>query len=192
MKQNRNRSELRARARELFLTGEMDSNAAIARYLRVKPQTVARWRRAEQWDDLLLRIERRAAEFFVEKIANERGELNIRHYRLWDVLLTKLASVLQRQPDMSIRDLDRVAAIVDRLQRGQRLAKGLSMSGETEEAIRAQSEAEIRSLIDLFIETIREHISDEKVRDKIRQGLLAALPQETGSGTGDARDPRDK
>lgn len=192
MKQNRNRSELRARARELFLTGEMDSNAAIARYLRVKPHTVARWRRAEQWDDLLLRIERRAAEFFVEKIANERGELNIRHYRLWDVLLTKLASVLQRQPDMSIRDLDRLAAIVDRLQRGQRLAKGLSMSGETEEAIRAQSEAEIRSLIDLFIETIREHISDEKVRDKIRQGLLAALPQETGTGVGVTRDTRDK
>lgn len=190
MKLSRNRSELQTRAREMFLTGEVDSNAAIARSLRVKPHTVARWRKAEKWDDLLLKIDRRAAELFVEKIASERGDLNIRHYRLWDALLSKSLAVLQRHPDMNIRDIERLASIVDRSQKGQRLAKGLSMNGETEEAIRAQSEAEIRTLIDLFVETIREHISDEKVRDKIRQELLAALPQEATSGTGDSRDAR--
>ena len=188
MKLNRNRSELQTRAREMFLTGEMDSNAAIARCLRVKPHTIARWRRAEKWDDLLLKIDRRAAELFVEKIASDRGDLNIRHFRFWEALLTKLASVLQRQPDMNIRDLERMAGIVERSQKGQRLAKGLSTSGDTEETIRAQSEAEIRTLIDLFVETIREHISDEKIRDNIRQQLLAALPQEAGPGAGDARD----
>jgi len=186
----RNRSDLRARGRELFLTGEMDSNAAIARHLRVKPHTVARWRKDEGWDDLLLKIDRRAAELFVEKIANDRGNLNLRHYKLWEILLAKLAGELQRQPSMGIRDLERIAGIVERSQKGQRLAKGLSTSGDTEEAIRAQSEAELRTLIDLFIETIQEHITDEKTRDTIRRQLLAALPQETGTGVGGAGDAR--
>jgi hypothetical protein len=168
----------------------MDSNAAIARHLRVKPHTVARWRKAETWDDLLLKIDRRAAELFVEKIANDRGDLNIRHYRLWEALLTKLVSFLQRQPEMNIRDLERIAGIVERSQKGQRLAKGLSTSGDTEEAIRAQSEAELRTLIDLFIETIQEHITDEKTRDNIRRQLLGALPQETGTGVGRPGDAR--
>lgn len=185
---NRNRADLQTRARELFLAGEMESNAAIARHLKVKPHTIARWRKAEKWDDLLLKIDRRAAELFVERIANDRGNLNIRHYKFWEILLTKLASVLQRQPEMNIRDLERFAGIVERSQKGQRLAKGLSTSGETEETIRAQSEAEIRTLIDLFVETIREHIADEEIRDNIRRELLAALPQEAGAGVGDTGD----
>lgn len=190
MKQSRSRQQ--TEARELFLIGEMDSNAAIARHLGVKPHTVARWRRSERWDDLLLKIDRRAAELFVEKIANERGDLNIRHYRLWEALLTKLVKLLQRQSEMNIRDLERIAGIVERSQKGQRLAKGLSTSGDTEETIRAKSEAEIRTLIDLFVETIQEHVTDETIRENIRRQLLTALPQEADTGAGDTGDPGDQ
>ena len=38
-----------------------------------------------------------------------------------------------------MRDLDQVAGILERAQKGQRLAQGMSITGETEEAIRAQS-----------------------------------------------------
>jgi len=34
-----------------------------------------------------------------------------------------------------------MTAILDRAQKGQRLAKGLSLDGETEEAIRAQAQS---------------------------------------------------
>jgi len=35
----------------------------------VKPHTVAKWRRDEDWDDLRLKIDLRAAEMFVERLA---------------------------------------------------------------------------------------------------------------------------
>jgi len=86
-----------------------------------------------------------------------------------------------------IRELERLAAILDRAQRGQRLAKGLSLSGENEETIRAQAEAEIRRMIDAFIDSVKEHVPDEESRDAIRRHILAALPEEENAGVGDAR-----
>ena len=73
--------------------------------------------------------------------------------------------------------LRRIAGILDRAQKGQRLAKGLSASGETEEKIRAQSEAEIRGLIDAFIDAVKENVEDEETRERIRKALMESLPE---------------
>lgn len=177
---------LKQKARRLFLTGECDVNAEIARRLQVKSHTIGRWRREEDWDGLRLKIDRRAAELFVDKIASDRVNLNVRHYRMWDLLLAKLAEDLQDRKVSDIKELERIAGILERSQKGQRLAKGLSVSGETEEAIRAQSQAEIRRIIDTFIDTVKEHVPDEEARNCIRRHILAALPEEEGVGTGDA------
>jgi len=77
-----------------------------------------------------------------------------------------------------VRETERVAGILDRAQKGQRLAKGLSLSGETEEKIRAESQAEIRGLIDAFIDAVKENVENEETRDKIRRVLLDTIPQE--------------
>jgi len=172
----------------MYLTGESDLNAEIARRLRVKPHTIGKWRREEDWDGLRMKIDRRAAELFVEKIANDRVTLNVRHYRMWDLLLVKLAEDLQQRKIEDIRELERIAGILERSQKGQRLAKGLSTTGETEEAIRAQSQAEIRGVIDTFIDAVKEHVTDEETRDRIRRYILAALPEEEDTGTGGPGD----
>jgi len=169
----------------MFLTGESEVNAEIARRLNLKPHTIGRWRREEDWDGLRLKIDRRAAELFVEKIANDRVTLNVRHYRMWELLLAKLAEDLQTRNISDIKELERIAGILERSQKGQRLAKGLSATGETEEAIRAQSQAEIRRLVDTFIDAVKEHVTDEEARNCIRHHLLAALPEEESLGTGD-------
>jgi hypothetical protein len=184
----RSMNKVREEARRLFLTGEVETNAEIAARLGVKPHTVGKWRRDEGWDDLRLKIDRRAAEMFVEKIATDRVALNVRHYRFWELLLTNLAEGLKKEETLDIRELDRVAGILDRAQKGQRLAKGLSVSGETEEAIRAQSQAEIRRLIDVFIDSVKENVSDEETRERIRQAVVGALPEEEGAGAGDPGD----
>ena len=77
------RSLLKSReeARRLYLTGEVTLNSEIAARLKIKPHTVGRWRREEDWDGLRMKIDRRAAELFVEKIATDRVTLNVRHYR---------------------------------------------------------------------------------------------------------------
>ncbi len=62
-----------------------------------------------------------------------------------------MAEVLKSDQVKDLRTLERMTAILDRAQKGQRLAKGLSLDGETEEAIRAQAQSEIRSLIDMFL-----------------------------------------
>jgi len=77
----------REEGRSLYLSGEVETNAEIAARLKVKPHTVDRWRREEDWDGLRRKIDRRAAEMFVEKIPADRTALNVRHYRLWDLML---------------------------------------------------------------------------------------------------------
>ena len=168
----------REEARSLFLSGEMETNAEIAAHLGVKPHTVGRWRKEEDWDGLRRKIDRRAAELFVEKIATDRTTLNVRHYRLWDLMLANLADSLKEGGPMEVREMERIAGILDRAQKGQRLAKGLSTTGETEEQIRAQSQAEIRGLIDVFIDSVKDNVDDEEIRDRIRRSLAEALPVE--------------
>jgi len=182
-------SRRRAEARRLYLTGEASSNAEIASRLKVKPHTVGKWRREEDWDGLRLKIDRRAAEMFVEKIATDRVSLNVRHYRYWELVLVKLAEDLKAQKTLDIREMERVAGILERAQKGQRLAKGMSLGGETEEALRAQSQAEIRKLIDAFIDAVKENVTDEETREKIRQCIFGALPASQDDGAGEPRDP---
>jgi hypothetical protein len=182
----KNNTRLREQAREMYLTGETDTNAELARRLGVKPHTISKWRKVEDWDSLRMKVDRRAAEMFVEKIANDRVTLNVRHYRMWELLLTRLADGLKDREVTNIRELERIAGILERSQKGQRLAKGLSTTGETEEAIRAESQAEIRRVVDTFIDAVKEHVTDDKTRDNIRRHLLAALPEEEGAGAGDS------
>jgi len=180
----RSLTKMREEARRLFLTSELQTNAEIAKRLGMKPHTIGAWRRDEGWDDLRRKVERRASEMFAEKIASDRVTLNVRHYRFWDLLLGRLAEDLKKG-QFDIRDLERISGILDRAQKGQRLAKGLSITGETEEAIRAQSEAEIRHLIDTFIDVIKENVHDEDARERIRQAVLAAVPEEEDAGAGE-------
>ena len=179
---------VREEARRLFLTGEVQTNAEIAARLSVKPHTVGKWRRHEDWDDLRLKIDRRAAEMFVEKIATDRVTLNVRHYRMWELLIARLAEDLKEKGAHDVREMERIAGILDRAQKGQRLAKGMSITGETEEAILAQSEAEMRRVVDTFIDAVKEHVPDEETRDHIRQAIVESLPQEAGTGAGEPGD----
>ena len=68
----RSQAKVREEARRLYLTGEMSTNAEIAARLSVKPHTIGKWRREEDWDGLRSKIDIRAAEMFIEKIATDR------------------------------------------------------------------------------------------------------------------------
>jgi hypothetical protein len=164
----------------LYLTGEVTSVAEIARRIKVKQHTIGRWRRDEDWDALRLRIDRRAAEQLAERIATERVNLNQQHFKLWGVVVGKLFESLQKKglSGDEVRNLDKVAGILDRAQRGQRLARGMALDGATEEAIRAQAEADGRALIDAFIEVVKQEVADEETRDRISRAMLERCPSE--------------
>lgn len=183
---NRSLRKFREEARRLYLTGEIRTNAEIAAHLGVKPHTIGRWRRTEDWDSLKLKVDRRAAEMFIEKIATDNVTLNVRHYRFWELLLAKLTEGIKKQEYLDIKELSRIAGILDRAQKGQRLARGLSITGETEETIRAQSHAEQQKLIDVFIDAVKENVTDEATREDIRRAILDAVPEEEELGAGDA------
>ncbi len=171
----------REEARRLFLTAEATTVAEIARRLKCKPHTVAQWRREEDWDALRLKIDRQAAEKLVEQLASERVTLNAQHFRFWGVVVGQLFESIQNKGLNldEIRSLERVSSILEKAQRGQRLARGLSLDGHTEEQIRAQAEADGRALIDTFIEAVKEEVPDEKTRDRIARALLEHCPAET-------------
>ncbi len=171
---------MREKARELYLTGEVSNVAEIARQLKVKPHTIGHWRKDEDWDSLRLKIDRRAAEQLAEKIATERVTLNSQHFKLWGVVVSKLFESLQTTglSGDGVRNLEKVAAILDRAQKGQRLARGLSLDGQTEEQLRAEFEAEGRGLIDFFIDVVKSEVEDEVLRDRIARTILERLPVE--------------
>lgn len=170
--------KIREKARSLFLSGEADSNIEIARHLKVKPHTIAAWRKLEGWDELRIAVDRRAAEKLVEEIATDRVALNQRHYKFWELALARLAEVLKGDHIRDLRALEKMTAILDRAQKGQRLAKGLAVDGQTEEAIRAQAQAENRALIDLFLSAVKENIQDDDVRERIALAILSRVPEE--------------
>ena len=174
----RHKRKTRERARELYLTGEVTSLSEIARRIRVKPHTVGRWKTDEDWDALRLKIDRRAAEQMAERIATERVNLNSQHFKLWGVVVGRLFETLNQGSlnDGEIRSLEKVSGILDRAQKGQRLARGLSLDGKTEEQLRAEFEAEGRSLIDFFIDVVKQEVDDEHSRDRIARTILERLP----------------
>ena len=175
----RHTARTREDARRLFLTGEVTSVAEIARRLKVKPHTVAAWKKDEDWDGLRIKIDKRSAEMLVEKLATERVTLNSSHFKLWGVVVSQLFESMQKDlPADRVRQLERVANILERAQKGQRLARGLSLDGQTEEQIRSEAAAENRSLVDAFVEAVKQHVADPEVREKIRQAVLAHLPAE--------------
>jgi hypothetical protein len=169
----------REKARSLFLSGEASSNVDISRHLKVKAHTVAAWRKLEGWDDLRIAVDRRAAEKLVEEIATDRVALNRRHFKFWELSLARMAEVLKGDQVKDLRTLERMTAILDRAQKGQRLAKGLSLDGETEEAVLAQAKSEIRSLIDIFLAALKEHVADESTRERVALAVLARVPEES-------------
>jgi len=168
----------REEARQLYLTGEVTSIAEIARRIKVKPHTVASWKRSEAWDALRLKIDRRAAEQLVEKLASERVSLNAQHFKLWNAVVARAFGTLQKGGLQAedVRALEKMASVLEKAQRGQRLARGLSLDGQTEEQIRAEAAAESRALVDLFIQVVKEEIEDEDLRDRIARTLLERIP----------------
>ena len=177
--------KVRERARELYLTGEVTSVSEIARRIKAKPHTVGRWKKDEDWDGLRLKVDRRAAEEMAERIASERVNLNSQHFKLWGVVVGKLFDSLQQQglKGEEVRTLEKVAGILDRAQKGQRLARGLALDGEVEEQIRAEAEAEMRALVDLFIDVVKAEIADAELQDRIAQAILKRVPGEFGKET---------
>ena len=179
----RHSKKTRERARELYLTGECNSIAEIARRLKAKPQTVGRWKKDEDWDGLRLKIERRAAEQMAERIASDRVELNEQHFKGWRVVQGQVFEGMKNGglDSNRVRDLDRVASILDRAQKGQRLARGLSLDGKVEEQIRAEAVAEIRGVVDAFLDIVKAEVEDEDTRDRIARGLFERCPVEAES-----------
>lgn len=173
--------KLREEARRLFLSRELNTNAEIAARLAVKPHTVGAWRKEEGWDDLRVKVDKRAAEKLIEQLSTEKVTLNVRHYKYWEYLLTQMVEGFKGMK-FDVREWERIATILEKAQKGQRLARGLSTSGETEEQIRAEAAAENRALVDAFVDAVKQHVSDPEVREKVRQAVLARLPSEPEHG----------
>jgi hypothetical protein len=174
----RHSQKLRDEARQMYLTGEVTSISELARRVKVKAHTIGVWKKEEDWDALRIRIDKRAAEQLVERLATEKTNLNATHYKLWQGVVARVYGSLgkDRLGANEIRDLERVAAILEKAQKGQRLARGLSLDGQTEEHIRAEGAASNRHIVDVFLDSVKKEVTDPEVRDRLARAVLAAFP----------------
>lgn len=162
----------------MFLTGEVTSISELARRVKVKAHTIGVWKKEEDWDALRVRIDKRAAEQLVERLATEKTNLNATHYKLWQGVVARVYGSLgkDRLGANEIRDLERVASVLEKAQKGQRLARGLSLDGQTEEQIRAEAAAETRHVVDTFLQVVKKEVADSAVRDRIACAVLELIP----------------
>jgi len=155
----------------------METNAEIAAHLKVKPHTIGTWRKEEGWDETRLKSEKHAAARMAEAIASENVSTNLTHFKVWGVLLRKLIDTLDKPDSETVRILERQAAVAERAQRGQRIARGLSADGQTEERIRTEAQADYRALVDAVVEAVHLHVPDEVAREKIAQAVMGKFPR---------------
>ena len=176
----RHSQKLRDQARQLYLTGEVTSISEIARRVNVKAHTIGVWKKEEDWDALRIRIDKRAAEQLVERLATEKTNLNATHYKLWQSVVARVYGAMgkDRLGANEIRDLERVAAIMEKAQKGQRLARGMSTDGQTEEQIRAEAAAASRHVVDVFLDALKKEVTDPEMRERVAQAVLAAFPHD--------------
>ena len=174
----RHSQKLRDQARQLYLTGEVTSSSEIARRVDVKAHTIGVWKKEEDWDALRIRIDKRAAEQLVERLATEKTNLNATHYKLWQGVVARVYGTLgkDRLGAEEIRDLERVAGILEKVQKGQRTARGLTLDGQTEEQIRAEAAASSRQVVDVFLDALKKEVTDPEMRERVAQAVLAAFP----------------
>ncbi len=179
----------RREARRLFLTGACDSNAEVGRRLGLKPHTVGRYRKDEDWDGLRLKMDRHAAEKMALQLASEPLSLNMRHYQFYEVILNEITGTLKaKHGKFASRELAELIGVVKEAQRGQRIARGMATDGKAEDQIRAEGQAEMRHLVDVFVDAVKENVSDEQVRDRIRRAVVEALSREPDDGAGHSPD----
>jgi transposase len=169
----------REEARMLFVTGQVTSNAELARRFKVKPHTIARWRKEDGWDNLRLKAEQRAAEKLVEEITSERIAVNTRHSKFWSLLESHVLAYMKSKTkgELDLAEINKLAAVVERLQKGERLAKEMAM-GLREDEIKAAHAGQMRTLVDTFIQAVKENVNDEDTRDRIATAIWRCLPEE--------------
>lgn len=167
----------RKEARKLFLAGDCSSNAEIARRLGLKPHTVAKYRKEEDWDGLRLKSDRYAAERMAKQCASDRVSLEVKHYNYWEAVLRQVGEKIKANVGkIETKELAELSSMIEKAQRGQRLARGLSLDGETEQQIRAQAEADHRAIVDAFIESVKKHVTDPEIQELIAKEVMAKFP----------------
>jgi hypothetical protein len=90
-------------ARRLFLTGEFETTPPSPRASGSSRTPSGRWRKGGGLGRAAAQGDRRAAESFADKIASDRVNLNVRHFRYWDLLVAKLGEELKTTGGWTIR-----------------------------------------------------------------------------------------
>jgi hypothetical protein len=116
-----------------------------------------------------------------EQIPSDHVGLNLKHFRYLEVLLIGVAETLKADTGkLGTREVAEIAGIIEKCQRGRRLARGLSAGGEAEEEVRARAEAENRALVGTFVDAVKEHVPDEIFRETIHAAIMARFPGAAG------------
>ena len=91
-------------------------------------------------------------------------------------MVSHLFEIMRQGQGKDSRGLEKIAGILERAQRGQRLARGLALDGQTEEQIRAEAAADVRHIVDQMIDVVKAEVRDEDTRDRIARAMLERLP----------------
>lgn len=123
--------------------------AEIARKHKIREATLCGWSRAEGWASIREAIETRALEKCIEDAATKLAKHNEKFLKIWDAFLAHVMIGLNTGKEgLPAVELEPLARVAEKAQRGQRVAMNADVPGEYEP-----------STIAITYTPLREHIA---------------------------------
>jgi uncharacterized protein YjcR len=144
--------KLREEARNAWVSGEYATLQAVANALGLQRDTVYRWRQRYNWDDerqrLLAESRKKSESQLVAAISRARLE----HQIIWRAIDAEISRRIvehrQRGENIPLDELDTMARIMEKAQRGMYLTGAEEVTIEEREQIFAVSYAGLQDAID--------------------------------------------
>ena len=118
----------KAQIRDAWISGQYGSVIGLATAFGVRREVIYSWRRADRWDDDRAKINAETAQIATAAIVSEISAAREKHFELWGRFDSEIEHRLQRFADkgeeVPLEELETMAKILERAQRGRYFALG--------------------------------------------------------------------
>lgn len=128
---------VRNQVRSAFLAGQYPGVPQLAKAFNIPSKTIHQWRSSEGWDELKAQIDTEAKRRLVNKLAEKKSEIDDQHFKLWGAFDAQVFMYMKKAQDdkrlIGPKTLDTLSKVLERSQKGRRIACGADASIEVRE-----------------------------------------------------------
>lgn len=135
------------KVRAVYVASETITHAELAHQFGTSLDSVKKRASKEKWAEqrhsVCTQIALKTEEKTIEKISDDRSEVNRVHYEMWGSVIAKLQDALKAA--LELDEIETITKALDRAQKGQRLAKDMVTDKTSQEVTGSMSVSNISS-----------------------------------------------